>query len=80
MVGIAQLVESRIVIPVVVGSSPISHPRTKARTVTTVRAFFIFPLETEVLNLSDLDSLNTSIRLILHFCRHNLPTITQICS
>ena len=26
MVGIAQLVESRIVIPVVVGSSPISHP------------------------------------------------------
>ena len=27
LVGIAQLVESRIVIPVVVGSSPISHPR-----------------------------------------------------
>ena len=27
MVRIAQLVESRIVIPVVVGSSPISHPR-----------------------------------------------------
>lgn len=27
MVAIAQLVESRIVIPVVVGSSPISHPR-----------------------------------------------------
>ena len=26
MVGIAQLVESRIVIPVVVGSSPITHP------------------------------------------------------
>ena len=26
-VAIAQLVESRIVIPVVVGSSPISHPR-----------------------------------------------------
>ena len=26
MVGVAQLVESRIVIPVVVGSSPISHP------------------------------------------------------
>ena len=26
MVAIAQLVESRIVIPVVVGSSPISHP------------------------------------------------------
>ena len=25
--GVAQLVESRIVIPVVVGSSPISHPR-----------------------------------------------------
>ena len=26
MVGVAQLVESRIVIPVVVGSSPIIHP------------------------------------------------------
>ena len=26
MVDVAQLVESRIVIPVVVGSSPISHP------------------------------------------------------
>jgi hypothetical protein len=26
MVGVAQLVESRIVIPVVVGSSPIAHP------------------------------------------------------
>jgi hypothetical protein len=31
MVAVAQLVESRIVIPVVVGSSPISHPKyTKA--------------------------------------------------
>ena len=27
MVGVAQLVEPRIVIPVVVGSSPIVHPR-----------------------------------------------------
>ena len=27
MVTVAQLVESRIVIPVVVGSSPIGHPR-----------------------------------------------------
>ena len=26
MVGVAQLVEPRIVIPVVVGSSPIGHP------------------------------------------------------
>jgi hypothetical protein len=29
MVAVAQLVESRIVIPVVVGSSPISHPKNK---------------------------------------------------
>ena len=29
MVAVAQLVESRIVIPVVVGSSPISHPKRK---------------------------------------------------
>ena len=28
-VAVAQLVESRIVIPVVVGSSPISHPKNK---------------------------------------------------
>ena len=27
MVGVAQLVEPRIVIPVVVGSNPISHPK-----------------------------------------------------
>jgi hypothetical protein len=27
MVAVAQLVESRIVIPVVVGSNPISHPK-----------------------------------------------------
>jgi hypothetical protein len=27
MVGVAQLVEPRVVIPVVVGSSPIVHPR-----------------------------------------------------
>jgi hypothetical protein len=27
MVAVAQLVESRIVIPVVAGSSPVSHPR-----------------------------------------------------
>ena len=27
MVGVAQLVEPRIVIPVVVGSSPIAHPK-----------------------------------------------------
>jgi hypothetical protein len=29
VVAVAQLVESRIVIPVVVGSSPISHPKYK---------------------------------------------------
>ena len=27
MVAVAQLVESRIVIPVVAGSSPVSHPK-----------------------------------------------------
>jgi hypothetical protein len=31
MVGVAQLVEPRIVIPVVVGSSPIVHPIFEAR-------------------------------------------------
>jgi hypothetical protein len=31
MVGVAQLVEPRVVIPVVVGSSPIVHPRTSRK-------------------------------------------------
>jgi hypothetical protein len=42
-VAVAQLVESRIVIPVVVGSSPISHPKNsfekQALTVTRKRLF-----------------------------------------
>ena len=44
MVGVAQLVESRIVIPVVVGSSPIFHPiHTKARIQPNLNAgFFLF--------------------------------------
>src|SRR5438067_673722 len=37
MVAVAQLVESRIVIPVVVGSNPISHP--KIQRVTAVLNF-----------------------------------------
>lgn len=41
MVGIAQLVESRIVIPVVVGSSPISHPII-AKRVTRLSCPFAF--------------------------------------
>jgi hypothetical protein len=32
MVGVAQLVEPRVVIPVVVGSSPIVHPKTSKKT------------------------------------------------
>ena len=32
MVGVAQLVELRIVIPVVAGSNPVVHPRLKVRT------------------------------------------------
>ena len=31
MVGVAQLVELRIVIPVVAGSNPVAHPRLKVR-------------------------------------------------
>lgn len=31
MVGVAQLVERRIVAPVVVGSSPIAHPKLETR-------------------------------------------------
>ena len=38
MVAVAQLVESRIVIPVVVGSSPISHPKIQCVAETILRA------------------------------------------
>ena len=45
MVTVAQLVESRIVIPVVVGSSPIGHPRipllNQAITPLPQAAFFV---------------------------------------
>ncbi|MEY4448207.1 MAG: hypothetical protein RLZZ433_1222, partial [Pseudomonadota bacterium] len=41
-VAVAQLVESRIVIPVVVGSSPISHPiKFKGFTRFLVNPFFV---------------------------------------
>ena len=46
MVAVAQLVESRIVIPVVVGSSPISHPilpviRGSAHSCVDVRGLYV---------------------------------------
>ena len=41
-VAVAQLVESRIVIPVVVGSSPISHPKLKPLQVNNLQGFFNF--------------------------------------
>ena len=37
LVAVAQLVESRIVIPVVVGSSPISHPSIHRKTLLFIR-------------------------------------------
>ena len=40
-VAVAQLVESRIVIPVVVGSSPISHPRFHEKSRAQCPAFFM---------------------------------------
>ena len=40
-VAVAQLVESRIVIPVVVGSSPISHP-THSRVCKILQTLFLF--------------------------------------
>ena len=48
MVAVAQLVESRIVIPVVVGSSPISHPtelagKLKGYMLRLVTLFLYFP-------------------------------------
>ncbi|CAG9205873.1 hypothetical protein BGLA2_1720115 [Burkholderia gladioli] len=47
MVAVAQLVESRIVIPVVVGSSPISHPN-KYKHLRQIQADVLQVLELEV--------------------------------
>ena len=43
VVAVAQLVESRIVIPVVVGSSPISHP-TEFNEISRLERLFSFAL------------------------------------
>ena len=58
MVDVAQLVESRIVIPVVVGSSPIVHPITSFK-----RAMFSIKSETSKILLTQLQS-----RGALGFC------------
>jgi hypothetical protein len=42
-VAVAQLVESRIVIPVVVGSSPISHPKNSLENSRLERLFSFLP-------------------------------------
>ncbi len=42
VVAVAQLVESRIVIPVVVGSSPISHPTSFKQKAHLVEVGFLF--------------------------------------
>lgn len=52
MVAVAQLVESRIVIPVVVGSSPISHPKKSYYFIFLVQ-FFHFNMNTENAKPSD---------------------------
>ena len=44
MVAVAQLVEPRIVIPVVVGSSPISHPKIKTKPASLMRRVLLFLL------------------------------------
>ncbi len=41
MVGVAQLVERRIVIPVVVGSKPIAHPSFKLYSVAMISWFHL---------------------------------------
>lgn len=41
MVGVAQLVEHLVVVQVAAGSSPVTHPKQKARSVQTDRAFFV---------------------------------------
>lgn len=50
VVAVAQLVESRIVIPVVVGSSPISHPKEFTRVSAIVVTSLLQLLEDEIPN------------------------------
>ncbi len=63
MVGVAQLVEPRVVIPVVVGSSPIVHPRSGGRRLRAPAATQYGPLaqlvEQETLNLLVVGSIPT---------------------
>lgn len=46
MVTVAQLVESRIVIPVVAGSSPVGHPKFQARIISLCGLFSFAPIYT----------------------------------
>ena len=75
MVGVAQLVESRIVIPVVVGSSPISHPRILKPCWFTAGLFRIFPYhQTRAVigfALFRAVSLRVSLSLSRFFLSHN---------
>ena len=59
-VAVAQLVESRIVIPVVVGSSPISHP--KFENALQRRAFLFDQGFLEIVSSSVFDALKFDLR------------------
>jgi hypothetical protein len=57
MVGVAQLVEPRVVIPVVVGSSPIVHPRfIELIVILLILKFSIFAKVAELVDALDLGS------------------------
>jgi hypothetical protein len=62
MVAVAQLVESRIVIPVVVGSSPISHPN-RFKHLARPQAGLLLFLEDEIPILEDHHRVDFALRL-----------------
>ncbi len=71
MVGVAQLVEPRIVIPVVVGSSPIVHPI--LRRLPYLRGPFL------CLRFSGGKVTNKMWRALLRCGTHESPAITVCC-
>ena len=63
MVAVAQLVESRIVIPVVVGSSPISHPKDSKGLQVILQAFFFVSTLTDTKHVSSNPLCNSAFEI-----------------
>jgi hypothetical protein len=85
MVAVAQLVESRIVIPVVVGSSPISHPNISPARVKQTASFLLHHAAFEQRGPKNLESIYVILQAalfevlnqVLHgIMRHGVTVVT----